>query len=105
MVRTWCTSLGPTTISRDPDMSNHIDRELVLELEASDPEDLVRVLGLSSEQILRAFPGHAYDYIRENFTDGSQEAEDEGDFDGYRELERLLDGASVFETEDSVQGE
>lgn len=38
-----------------------------MELEALDPEDLVSVLGLSSEQIIRAFPGHVYDYATVKF--------------------------------------
>lgn len=44
-----------------------IDREKIMELEALDPEDLVSVLGLSSEQIIRAFPGHVYDYATVKF--------------------------------------
>lgn len=54
-------------------------REAVLELESSDPDDLVRMLGLSSEQIIRAFPGHAYDYIQTNFEGYGDEEEEEGE--------------------------
>lgn len=44
-----------------------IDKEHLKELESFDPDDLVEILGISSEQLLRAFPGHAYDYVRDNF--------------------------------------
>lgn len=44
-----------------------IDKESLKELESMDPDELVDVLGVSSEQIIRAFPGRAYDYIRDSF--------------------------------------
>lgn len=66
-----------------------INKEHLKELESFDPDDLVGILGISSEQLLRAFPGHAYDYIRDNF--GIPKNEDDGQLDLFADIERHVD--------------
>jgi len=66
-----------------------INNEMMKELESFEPDELVTILGISSEQIIRAFPGHAYDYIRDNFV--SDYNEDWSDEDGIETLETYQD--------------
>lgn len=67
-----------------------INQDAIKELESADPDELVSMLGITSEQLIRAFPGHTFDYINENFSteDGSLLYENESDF--YEEMERLV---------------
>ena len=64
-----------------------INKDLMKELEAAEPDELVALLGITTDQIIRAFPGHAYDYIRDNFTLETDDTEEEA----LSELERLRD--------------
>lgn len=73
-------------------MENEVYKEMIKDLESSDPEDLVGMLGLTPEQILRAFPGHVYDYIRDNVPIDNEKS--------FEELERLRhEGISIYETD------
>lgn len=77
-----------------------INKDMVKELESSDPEELVSLLGLTSDQIIRAFPGHAYDYIQDNFYTGTEplEVDDDREYEAFDLLEHLQDeGYSVLD--------
>jgi hypothetical protein len=59
------------------------------------------MLGITSEQIVRAFPGHAYDYIRDNFNTSSSEDYDDDAESEIGIIERLRDEGYTILDEDS----
>lgn len=77
-----------------------VDHDKMKDLEALDPGELVEVLGLSTESILRAFPGHVFDYV---CVEGVEEEDVEIDIN--EEIRRLFEdeGYSIYHVEDTEE--
>lgn len=79
-------------------MPRLIDQEKIKDLESLEPGEVVEELGIRTDDILRAFPGHVFDYSCILTVD---DPDDQG---AEEEIEQLkAQGYSVYYVEDSEE--